>query len=376
MRLSFSYRAEELQRELRRELDWPAERTEQFGRVLSGTDLNRGTFASAIAKMQLPVEYEAYGPLQTALYGSMVPASIPFPTYKKLIGLAARSVRYPLGGQSALKERLISRLQVFGGTMKRNTRVEEIVFERGRLTGVLLSSYEGFIRSPRVAGALDAETFYRLLPAGRRPKRLADAMGNISPRFWRLSFTIVLPEPALPEGMGSHLALINPAQGMEQENFLQLQVFRKDSYGGIPAGQVALVARALVPFEEETIRPHFIERVLKRSLRQIEGVMPFLREAAFSVSPDPEKLAEDAVFQRYYSFASLEDVPTMFRVYESSWAGGPDSPGQMDWSEYGLAGLSLCARDIRPYEGFVGEIATAMDILGRLKGETRKRDKQ
>lgn len=373
LRLDFSYNPTTLAQQLRHELSAPDAQRAELARILLGGDTGRGLFSHAIAKLNLPVAYEAFGPMQAALYGSMAPRQISLPAYRDLMELGARAVRFPIGGRSGLKERLLSRILVSGGTVKRAVKVEEIVFERGRLTGVLLSSYEGFVRSPRVVGSLDVRNFLRLLPKDRQPKRLTDAVAAMRPRFWRLSFTVLVPETLLPEGMGSHLALVNPAEGLEQENFLQLQVFRKDVYGGIPAGHVAVIARALMPFVDETIRPRYITRVLKRSFQKMQELMPFLAERPATLSPDPDKLEQDPVFQRYYRFASLNDVPDLLRVYEEGFSAAPSQPGKIDWKDYGLDGLSLCSRDIRPFHGLVGEIATAMDLLEKIKGEDRRR---
>ncbi|MGZ3693960.1 MAG: hypothetical protein ACXWQO_07140 [Bdellovibrionota bacterium] len=373
LRLDFNYNPASLQRQLRRELPLTRAQVDGLARVLSGLDPSRGTFAEQITKLQLPVAYEQYGTMQSALYGSMAPNRISVTAYHDLMQFGARGVRFPIGGHSGLKERLLSRILVSGGTVKRATKVEEIVFERGRLTGVLLSSYEGFVRSPRVVGSLDAETFLNLIPNSRRPKRLLEKVQAMKPRFWRLSFTLLVPETLLPEGMGSHVALVDPAQGLEQENFLQLQIFRKDVYGGIPAGHVAVIVRALMPFAEETIHARYIARVLKRSLQKLTELMPFLRERTFSVSPDADKLESDSVFQRYYRFESLADVPDILRVYENGLSSSPDMPGSIDWKEFGLEGLALCSRDIRPFHGLVGEISTAMDLLDSIKREDRRR---
>lgn len=373
LRLDFSYRADSLLQQLRRELPLPKGQLEGLARALSGQEVSRGSFSDLIGKLQLPVSYEAYGPMQAMLYGSMAPPRISAPAYRDLMELGARGVRFPIGGRSGLKERLLSRILVSGGTVKRATEVEEIVFERGRLTGVLLSSYEGFVRSPRVVGSLDAEKFLHLIPPARRPKRLLERVRAMRPRYWRLSFTLLMPESLVPEGLGSHVALVNPAEGLEQENFLQLQIFRKDVYGGIPAGHVAVIARVLMPFAEETIRARYITRVLKRSLERLGELMPFLRERPFALSPDADKLEQDPVFQRYYRFESLSDIPDMLRVYENGLSASPDLPGSIDWKEFGLDGLALCSRDIRPFHGLVGEIATAMDLLERIKGEDRRR---
>ncbi len=367
MRLDFSYQPEALSANLAQALAMEPEKRTRFARLLSGTEVSKKSFAELVAELGLPVTYEAFAHLQLALFGSLVPENMSYLSYKKVIDYAARGLRFPLGGRSALKERLLNRVLVYGGNIKRSTRVEEIVFERGRLSGVLLSSYEGFVRSRRVAGAMGARRFFELIPKDLRPKKLQEAIRRERPIFWRLNFTILLPERAIPEGMGSHLAAIVPNEGLQEENFLQLQLFSKDAYGGIPEGHRALVVRTLVPFTEESISLRYISRVLRRSLAQLNQVFPFLRESPFLLSPDPDKLEQDPVFQKFYRFTSLEHIPSSFLVYESGFSEKLDQRDYLDWSHFGLPGLALCSRDIHPLLGLTGEMLTAMELLAKWK---------
>jgi hypothetical protein len=356
-RFDFSYNAAAMNAELARE--FPS--SPGVSRLLSGEPLEKGAFSEVVAKAGLPVDFEIFGWLQAACYGALAPRDLSYPGYKEILSLAARGVRYPLGGRSALTENLMARIRAFGGAIKKNTRVEEIVFERGRLAGVLLSSYEGFVRSPLVVGAMGTGTFFHLIPKEFQSSALREAVKRIHPRFWRFSFTLLLPEDALPEGMGSHLALV------DGEDFLQVQTFPSSAYGGIPARHRAVVVRTLIPFEPATIAEKSVQRHLKRCLTRLKKVMPFLDEMPIQVSPDPGNLAGDITYQRYYRFKDLDFIPPVYLAYESGLSAALDQREFLDWKRFGLPGLAICSRDVYPLFGATGEILAAMDMLAVLK---------
>lgn len=371
LRLDFEYELGKLREAARREFKLPPAQLEEFCRALAGQTVSKKSFSEVIAGIPLPVQWENFGWLQTMLFGAMAPTELPYQAYKEVIDLAAKGIRFPIGGRSALKERLLGRILVFGGSVKKSTWVEEIVFEKGHLTGVLLSSYEGFVRSPVVVGAMGAKTFYELVPKEIRPKRLGEAVERIRPRHWRLSFSLLVPEGLIPEGMGTHVAAVDFNGPLECERFLQLNTFGKEVYGGIPAGHKALVVRVLVPYEEASLEPRYVERLMKRALKRLGELMPFLKSEELAVFPDPTKLAQDPVYQKFYKFRSLEFIPPALLAYESTLTAGYDNREFLDWKSHGLEGLLLCSRDIRPLLGFTGEVFTAMDLLAAL----RKKDK-
>lgn len=356
-RFDFSYEPNCLSAELAREFPGRA----GLARLLSGEQIEKGGFRQAVGKAGLSVDFEVFGALQAAAYGAMAPSDISYPGYKEILALASRSVRYPLGGRSALTEHLMGRIRAFGGAIKKNTRVDEIVFERGRLAGVLLSSYEGFVRSSMVVGAMGTGTFFHLIPKEYQNSTLREAVNRIHPRYWRFSFTLLLPEDALPEGMGSHLTL---ADGPD---FLQVQVFPNGVYGGIPARHRAVVVRTLVPYEHASLAEKYLQRHLKKSLLRLKAVMPFIQEMPIHISPDPENLSQDAAFQRYYRFKDVDYIPPVYLVYENGLSPALDQREFLDWSRFGLPGLAICSRDVYPLFGTTGEILAAMDMLALLK---------
>ena len=361
LRLDFAY-GEDLGSHVSLEL--PGQ-PKNLANLLSGRILHKGTYSEAVAKAGLSVEWEKTGWMQTALYGAIASENVSYSSYKEVLTAASHGVRFTAGGRTALKERLVSRILYFGGAIKKSTRVEQIIFERGRLSGVLLSSYEGFVRSSKVVGAMGAMRFLELVPEEFRSAKLKKFVGSTYPRFWRLSFTLLVPEKLLPVGAGTHLAFTGA------ENFLQVQIFPKENYGGIPMGHKALVGRVLVPFTTESLSAKSIATYLKKARMDLEKVFPFLQGRDLVCSPDPGNLERDPVFHRHLDFASLEHIPPSLLVYESV-SSAVEQKVFADWSKFGLSGLSLCSRDIYPLFGFIGEAYAAMDYLNALsKQKTR-----
>lgn len=376
-RLDFSYNEAALGAAIKREVQLSEEQGAQLTRLLSGKIVSKKKFSDLVIDIGLPVGFEALGDIQAALYGSLTPPGLSYTDYKEIVDNCARGVRFPAGGRGAIKERLLSRLQLFGGSLRRASYVEEVVFERKKLAGVLLSSYEGFVRSNRVVGAMAAGTFARLIPEHMRPRGLNDLVAKVRPHTWKLGFTLLVPETAIPEGMGSHLAIFDPDRELESEGFLQLQVFPKDVYGGIPPRHRVILGRLLMPFEESSIQPRQISNQLKRALAKVETLMPFLREQSFAFFPNPDALEADPVYQRYYKFKSIDHIPGSLLNYERPFGDAHMPSATLDWSGFGLQGLALCSRDIRPLHGLLGEVLSAMDLLAIWKGEkSPKRQKE
>lgn len=367
-RLDFTYEEKSLRRELGRTVQLPPERLDALARLLAATGPSRKYFSDLVKDLKLPVGFECLGEIHGALYGSLMPSPLGYGDYRDLIVNAAKGVRYPVGGRGALKERLLARLQVFGGGIRRSSRVEEIVFERGRLTGVLLSSYEGFVKANRVVGAMAAFRFAELLPRKLVSRRLDSVVKAVRPSAWKLGFTLLIPEELVPEGVGSHVALFDPDSDLKGDAFLQLQIFSKGVYGGIPPKHRAVLGRLLMPFEESSLSSRAISVQLMKARSRLREVFPFLLEQPLAFFPDPERLEQDALFQRYYQFKSVDHIPGSLLVYERGFGYGNAPERNLDWRHFGLDGVALCSRDIRPMHGLLGEIQSAIELLGQWKG--------
>lgn len=360
IRLDFSYDKNSLREEIGRE--FPTQKAE-ISRLLDGSVVETGSFSRAVQKVGLPTQFESYGWLHGLLYGAFADPELAYPQYKKICQLAEKSVRYPLGGRDALKERLLSRIKIFQGDLRRNTRVEEIVFEKGKLAGVLLSSYEGFVRAPYVIGAMAAENFFDLVPKQFQSEKTLQWKKRKRITGWRFQYCLLVQEKSLPEGLGSHACI------SLDDGFFQMQVFPRETYSGLPSGTKAVNVRLFLPAESSQISATAITRFMKRSLQQMNRHFPFLQ--IDQISPNPEQLSTDPIYQKFFQFPSVDHIPPLYLCYEST--SFPNGEDFLEGETFGIPGLGLCSRDIYPLLGSTGEVLASYELLQRLRRRAEKK---
>lgn len=363
-RVDFSYPIHSMRNEWEREYPRAAQTLCQLGARLQagGGGANR-SFGSMVEHLGLEAHWSQIGDIQAPLYGAVSPDDIRVPLVREYMKDAAKAVRYAVGGRDAMKEILVSRLKWFGGRVKRDAWVEEIVFENGRLAGVLLSSFEGFVRSRMVVGNTSSRNFLDLVPKEVRPDALERVVNSMSPRYWRFNFTVQIPEWVVPEGMGDHVCYFESDADLDEGQFLQVFVLPRGSYSGVSPGKRILLVRTLLPLLEKAIRPNYLSITIKRAMRRLRTFIPFIDEEEVKVVPDPNAMESDHVFQSYLNFQTVADVPHDLLVYGSTADENCLQGVQSDWGQFGVSGLALCSRDVRPALGLMGEVRTAMEVL-------------
>ncbi len=154
------------------------------------------------------------------------------------------------------------------------------------------------------------------------------------------------------------------------DTILQIQTFPREIYGGLAANQRTMNVRVLIPYRESDITTMAISRTMKRALNRISHFCPFLKIE--KVSPNPQDLESDPIFQKYYQFPNLEHIPPLYLTYDSK--SFPTSIDLLDGENFGIPGLGLCSRDIYPLLGSTGEILAAMELLAiiRKRAERKK----
>ena len=362
-RIIFQETQEKLEKELRENSSLSSEQIVALSKLLTGTG-NSKTKISELAKQYgLPVDVECIASLWPSIYGSMAPGDLTLGQYRTVLDEMKKGVRFPLGGRTALKERLLSKISIFGGTIRKMAWVEEIVFEYGRLTGVMLSTYEGFVKSPRVVGAMGANSFLQLIPQKMKPEFLEKSLENISSRYWRMNFCLVLPEEVLPEGLHTNSILMELGEDLAEERFLHLQVFGKEMFGGIPPDHKALIVRLLVPFEDKSLQRKYLVKLIQKALVKLEKLIPFLKTQPYTLTPNIHDFENDLIFEKFYNWTDLNFVPPILRVHEQTITENLENVDFLNWSRFGLDGLALCSRGIRPMLGLYGEMEAAIDLL-------------
>lgn len=365
-RVDFQYKLGAMNEEWEREFPKEAPGLKELGDRLSPGKGIAGDFQRLVEQVGLESQWVQLGDIQPPLYGSASPENVSLELMSYYVKNCANSVRYTVGGKDALKEILTSRLKWYGGKVKRDARVEEIIFERGKLAGALLSSFEGFVRSKMVVGNMHAAGFLGLVPERFRTEALKREVNALRSRYWRLNFTVKVPEQLVPEGMGNHVCYHELDSTLDEGQFLQLFVLPQGAYSGVRAGEKVLLLRALLPLEAKTIRPDFLAVTIRRCLKRLENFIPFLDDKERVVIPNPDALANDWVYRSHFNFSRVEDIPTDLLVYGSTFDPKCMEGVTANWGRFGLKGLALCSRDVAPAHGVLGEIETAMRLLDEL----------
>lgn len=117
-----------------------------------------------------------------------------------MLGERSRSgVEYPLGGSGAIVSALVRGLQRWGGTLRLNAHVKQILVENGRAIGVLLKTGETIRAKTVISNATLWDTYNHLLTPSDLPIRYRQA---------------ALQTPAIDSFMHLHLGI--RAEGLEQ----------------------------------------------------------------------------------------------------------------------------------------------------------------
>src|SRR5690606_28430112 len=111
------------------------------------------------------------------------------------------------GGREALRELLLRRLSglgadVLGRSGGEPILVEHLSFDGSRLQGIKLLNNEQVYRADLILGAMDGESLRRLLPDRKKQRKLAEELDAATPKRFLLGVNWVLPERALPRGLG------------------------------------------------------------------------------------------------------------------------------------------------------------------------------
>lgn len=324
--------------------------------------LQASCFSDLLQKNQLGLAWQPLGLMQALLYGAIVFEDAPLVILRKIIDNASNGVRYIRGGRDVLKERLISRLKYFGGQVKRDAWVEEIVFEEGKLSGVLLSTFEGFVRANAVVGSMGASRFAELIPTKNRTESLQHELRRLQPTHWRFSYSLRLPRKLIPEGLARHVCLYEHSIDYSETDIIQMFILDADSAQGIRDDGAVILVRLLMPYTESSLQKSQVQVAMKKSLNEIRKLLPLVDSSQWQMSPDVTDLENDYVFKNYLAFKGLEYIPSDWLVY-----GGKAKAGlEGNWRKFGMNGLGVSSRDVQPSLGLLGEALTARQLFEDL----------
>jgi len=198
----------------------------------------------------------------------------------RLLAQLARGGALLPGGREALRELLLRRLaelgaDVLGRSGGEPILVEHLAFGGGKLEGIKLLGNEQVFRADLILGAMDGEGLRRLLPEKKKQRRLAEELDAATPRSFLLGVNWVLPERALPRGLGG-LALLDP--GPNGPGPLLIEVHEAQSAEGeVDPATRTVSASARVPVSALELGDEHLSGWIGRVEAALEELMPFSR---------------------------------------------------------------------------------------------------
>ncbi|MBI3556360.1 MAG: FAD-dependent oxidoreductase [Deltaproteobacteria bacterium] len=277
------------------------------------------------------------------------------------LALCLQDQGYFSGGIEALEQRMAAIVLAAGGSVKKDTRVESLIAEGGKIVGVLLSSFEGIIRSDVVVITSRLRRLYATLPDGMRDSTLVRNLSRVVPSSWRFTLSVTVNRNVIPIGATSNMTYIGSYQfPLEEDNYLRIQIIPDGVYpASDTADMTTLLVTALIPYRASSMDYSYLRRLGGKMLRVLSELMPFLENNIVSLYPDFR--ASEAALREAYPFRGPDWVPENLMQYyvrghrsvQDFWGPGWTTAhsnlyfaGRSIWPSLGLYGEALTARKI------------------------------
>lgn len=257
------------------------------------------------------------------------------------------------GGRETLHQAFVDRARELGvDVLSTLDTIEHLSFEGHKPVGVRLTRNDTVYRGGFLVASCDVATLAALVPDSRR-KPLQKWVSALEPKYAVFTMNAVLPEKALPRGLGALAAVDSPDVEL---GALLVQVN--------PAEQAAdriLSISAKVPLTLRAGGEPAVKALMQRVWSAIDGVMPFTRRHV-----------------RLESSAWMDAPRVVAGVFEPL----PLLPA-LETSVLGVSALSLVSpyprlvwanRQVLPGLGFEGEVLTALRAVRHIERVLHKHD--
>jgi hypothetical protein len=256
------------------------------------------------------------------------------------------------GGREGLWQAIADRARELGAdVLASDEAIERLVLEGGT-TGVRLTKTDTIYRAGFVVAATDLDALTRLVPEKLR-KAAAKVLPTVAAQKALLTLNLVLPERALPRGLGA-LALVD-APALEGGALL-LQVGPSTK----PDDRVMTI-QVVAPIALRTGGEPAIRALIAQVHAALARVMPFTKPH-FTLESTPWI---DAV----HVVAGRAEVAPLFQLPPGAWLGAAGLTTGSPWKHVLLAG-----RQVLPGLGFEGEVLAAQRAVKMVESSHKKND--
>lgn len=296
--------------------------------------------------------------LASAMLGALsyaAPVNLGFEQCIRGLALPFKGLYFYSDGLDGLKARLAAIVKAAGGGIKKDARVESLIAEGNKISGVLLSSFEGIIRSDIVVLGSRLKRLYATLPVPMQDPALLRSLSRIEPHSWRFTIAVTVKSDVVPIGSTSNMVYVGSYQlPLQEENYLRIQILP-----GANAGSVTLLLTTLVPYKSSAMDYAYLRRLGGRMLQTLAELFPFLEENILKIFPDIR--AGQEALRAVYPFSAPDWVPENLlqyylrgqRLAQDFWGPSWATPhsnlyfaGRAIWPSLGIYGEALTARKI------------------------------
>lgn len=271
----------------------------------------------------------------------------------RVLGKTLAAPHVVTGGREGLHHVFSERARELGvDVLSQGDTIAGLSFDGSKPVGIRLSRNDTIYRASFIVAGCDVATLAALVPEARR-KPLEKSMAALESRRAVFTMNVVVPERALPRGLGS-LALVDSPDG--ELGGLLLQVTSADS----PEHRVVSVS-AKVPLALRAGGEPAVKALMQRLWVAVDDVLPFTRAHALLES------------------SSWMDAP---RVVAGAFEPLPLLPA-VENSVLGVSALTLSSpyrhvlfanRQVLPGLGFEGEVLTALRAVRHIERVLHKSD--
>jgi phytoene dehydrogenase-like protein len=256
------------------------------------------------------------------------------------------------GGREGLWQAIADRARELGAdVLASDEAVERLVLEGGT-TGVRLTKTDTTYRAGFVVAATDLDVLTRLVPEKQR-KASAKLLPTVAAQKALLTINLVLPERALPRGLGA-LALVEAAAIDGGAMLLQVGPATQ------PENRVLTVS-VPAPLGLRAGGEPAIRALIAQVYAALERVMPFTKSHV--------TLESTPWIDAAHVVAGRAEVAPLFSLPSDAWLGATGLTTSSPWKRVLMAG-----RQVLPGLGFEGEILAAQRAVKVVETSLKKND--
>jgi hypothetical protein len=289
-----------------------------------------------------------------------VPNNLCFEQSARSLSLLFQGQSSLKGGMKELKSKLEKIIRKYGGKVKKGAGIESLVTDSKRISGVLLSSYEGILEAEHIVLGTRIKKLYSTLPQSLQNPAIMRSLRKAVPMAWRFTFSIIVNAEVLPLGITSRMVYLKTLQGelqqypLFEENFISIQISPHENL------QYAVIAATVfVPYKASTFNYRYLRRLGGKTLRTLAELIPFLENNIVSITPD-FRVSEQEI-KKFYPPDPVDWAPeNLLQYYISGYKTVQDFWGP-SWTT-SHPNLYFAGRSIWPSLGVYGEALNARKI--------------